>query len=130
MNLYAQFDYFVRENGLDPAAVAHQKADGYEMVTFTEEWEEGKPLQVSLVLYDDQNTVEIYTRRPVEESDTLDVYRKVNRLNAQYRGLTFFTEEGSLILKTECATLGNLDIALSQMLRDLQLATQLFEDFH
>lgn len=129
MELFKQFEYFVEKEGLDSERIYHEKNDDYEVISFFEEIGSNEILNISFIIYNDQDSIEIYTRKRIEANESIDLYRAINNLNIEYRGMSFFYENQCVVLKSSCVTNGNFDNALKQMLRDVQIASIEFKSF-
>lgn len=85
MSNYNNFLKFVEEQGINVDDMYKEKGDTYNIVSFGEETEDGL-YNVTLVIYDDNDVVEIYVRKAINTENVLDVLSRVNNLNAEYMG--------------------------------------------
>lgn len=128
MTLYEQFNSFIKDIGLDLDNIYHEKKEDYEIISFYEEVKNGQVFNVTLVIYNDQDTVEIYIRKQINTSDTLDLYKKINQMNIDYRDMSFFYEESYLVVKSQCTTNGNFEKVIEKMMVNIQVAEKEFEN--
>lgn len=82
-----------------------------------------------LVIYDDNDVVEIYVRKAINTENVLDVLSRVNNLNAEYMGVSFFVGDNVINLKSACSTSGDIEVALKKMVNNMQIAKETFISF-
>lgn len=113
--------------GVFEESIYESKEDGYTMVVFNE-IDEGTRYNIMFAVMSDNNRVEVYVRKRIKvESDTLE---KVNDLNANYSGITFFVDRPDILsVKTLCFTDGDIKVAMVNMLSCLNTATEEFIRF-
>lgn len=129
MSLLNDFFKFAKEQGISEEDIYKEKGEGYTIVSFGEQGEEDVIYNISLILYDDNNTVEIYIRKQINVDDLFDVLKRTNNLNAEYMGVAFFVEDGIISTKSVCSTNGDIEIALKQMVQNMQIAASEFVNF-
>jgi len=130
MNLVNDFMEFAKEQQLNEEDIFTEKAEGYTVISFGEEGEVGVIYNVALVLYDDNNTTEIYVRKAIEVQNLLDVLQKVNELNFEYRGINFFLRDGLVTGKSYVEAHGDIEVVLKQMLQTMRVASEEFSKFN
>ena len=128
MKNYNDFLKFAESQGININDIYKEKGDTYNIVSFGEETDNGA-FNVTLVIYDDDNVVEIYIRKPTNIENILDVFVKVNELNAEYMGVNFFVGDSVINLKSLCNTAGDIEVALKQMVNNMQIAKEVFAKF-
>ena len=129
MSLLEDFLKFAKEQDISQEDIYKEKGMNYTIVSFGEQGEEDTIYNITLILYDDNNTVEIYIRKQINVDDLLDVLKRMNTLNAEYIGVAFFIEDGIISTKSVCYTNGNVEIALRQMVQNMQIAETEFVNF-
>lgn len=128
MNNYKNFLKFAEGQGININDIYKEKGDTYNIVSFGEETNDGV-YNVTLVIYNDDNVVEIYVRKAINTENVLDVLTKVNTLNEKYMGVNFFVRNNVINLKTACETLGDIEVALKKMVNSMQIAKKVFVSF-
>lgn len=126
MSLVNDFYKYTDQIGISKDDIYKETGDGFTLISFGEEVEQGSVFNVALVIYDNDDSVEVYIRKQINCTDELGLLRKLNNMNAEYCGASFFTENNVVSIKSYCKTNGNLDIALAQMIQNMQVAKEEF----
>lgn len=129
MNLVKDFFSFAEAQDINKEDIFMQKGDQYTIVSFGEEAEHDVVYNITLVLYDNDSTVEIYIRKYIDTSNLLEVLEKTNKLNAEYLGVSFFVEDSIISTKAVCEVEGDIEIALRVMVKNMQIAATEFVNF-
>ena len=122
MSLISDFYSYVQKVGISKDDIHEEQGKGFQLVSFGEEGERDVIYNVALLLYDDNDSVEIYIRKAIHEGDELTVLRKLNAMNQEYCGVAFFKEDGLVSIKSYCKTGGNIEIAFRQLVQNMQTA--------
>ncbi len=130
MKLVEGFMKFAEEQNINANDIFTDKGDGYTIISFGEEGEPGIVYNVALILYDDDNQAEVYVRKSVNTSNMLDVLTKLNKLNNDYRGVSFFANDGLVNIKSYCEANGDIEVVLKQMLQTMRVASEEFSKFN
>ena len=81
---------------------------------------------VSLVFYDNNDDVELFIRKQIDDSKVVKVFNQVNNLNVEYRGMSFYLEDSIIVLKSYLQANGNVENVLRHMVGCMQVATEEF----
>lgn len=128
MSNYNNFLKFAEEQGININDMYKEKGDTYNIVSFGEETDDGI-YNVTLVIYNDDDMVEIYVRKAINTDNVLEVLSKTNNLNAEYMGVSFFVGDNVINLKSACSTHGDIEVALKKMVNNMQIAKETFTSF-
>ena len=79
-----------------------------------------------MVFYDNNDDVEIFIRKQIDDRDVVKVFNQVNNLNAEYRGISFYLEDSIIVLKSYIQANENVENVLRQMVGCTQVATEEF----
>jgi len=126
-NMLKKFYDYVDSIGIDKTQIYEEKGDGFTLVSFAEEGEANEIYNLALIFYEDES-LEVYVRKPINDFDEFSVLKKLNELNAEYRSVTFFIDDNMLSLKSYCTTGGDIKVALKEMVQDMQLAQKEFKN--
>lgn len=129
MSLVEDFLKFAEEQEINPNDIYKEKGESYTIVSFGEQTEVDNIYNIVLVLYDDNNTVEIYIRKQINTNNLFDLLQRTNALNAEYMGVSFIIENGVISTKSVCYVNGVLEVALRQMVMNMQIAAAEFVNF-
>lgn len=126
MKLIKDFYEYVQSVGIGREHIYEEEGEGFTLVSFGEEGEPGILYNLALVFYDD-DTVEVYVRKPLKEFEELSLLKQINEWNAEYCGVTFVMEDDMIMVKSYCDTKGDIQAALKEMVQDMQLARKKFK---
>ena len=126
MSLVNKFIKFAKKQGIKTEDLYQEQGEGFSVISFGESGEPGIVYNIALVFYDNNDDVEIYIRKQINDIDIVKVFNYVNNLNAEYRGVTFFLENGLVVLKTYIQVNGNVEKVLRQMVGGMQIASEVF----
>ena len=129
MSLVDGFKKYMQQLGLDAEDLKEVKGDEYTILTFGQKGEKNLVYKILLVIYDNNDAVEIYIQRKATLINRYEVLSKLNDLNMKYFGITFYTEQGEIATKSFCRTGGEVEIAIAQMIQNLQTALTEFANF-
>lgn len=117
----------LKKLGIEEENIHISKENGYTMIVLNE-INEGTRYNIMFAVVDDNDRVEIYVRKRIKvETDTLE---KVNDLNANYSGVTFFVDRPDILsVKTLCFTGGDIKCVMVNMLSCLNAAKEEFTRF-
>ena len=130
MKLAEGFMKFAEEQNIDANNIFTDKGEGYTIISFGEEGEPGIVYNVALILYDDDNQAEVYVRKSVNTSNMPEVLTKLNKLNNDYRGVSFFANDSLVNIKSYCEANGDIEVVLKQMLQTMRVASEEFSKFN
>lgn len=126
MSIYNQFLDFIKAQGVNSNDIFCKNFEDYKIVSFGEQVTENDIYNVSLIIYNDNEIVEIYIRKEIECNNLFELLKQINELNAEYRGISFFIENGTVTLKSLCHTNSSIETVLKQMVLNMQVATEEF----
>lgn len=126
MSLLQDFVNVSKEQGINTEDLYHEKGNGFSIVSFGEEGEQNIIYNIALVFYDNNDDVEIFIRKQIDDSDVVKVFNQVNNLNAEYRGISFYLEDSIIVLKSYIQANENVENVLRQMVGCTQVATEEF----
>lgn len=126
MSLVSKFIEIAKEQGIKPEDLYQEQGDGFSIISFGESGEPGIVYNIALVFYDNNEDVEIFIRKQIDDTDIVKVFNYVNNLNAEYRGVTFFLENGLVVLKTYIQANDDVEKVLRQMIGGIQIASEVF----
>lgn len=126
MSLVNKFIKFAKKQGINTKDLYQEQGDGFSVISFGESGEPGIVYNIALVFYDNNDDVEIYIRKQINDTDIVKVFNYVNNLNAEYRGVTFFLENGLVVLKTYIQANDDVEKVLRQMIGGMQIASEVF----
>lgn len=129
MSLIDDFLKFAKEQEINQEDIFMEKGDNYTIASFGEQGEEDVVYNITLILYSDNSTVEIYIRKQIDSTNLFEILQETNRLNAEYMGISFFVENNIISTKSVCETEGNIEIALKLMVQNMQVAATEFVNF-
>ena len=90
MNLVEAFYRYTEKLEINKENIHEEKGEGFTLLSFGEQGEPNIIYYVILLMYDDNDAVEVYIRKNVEKDDELSVLQQLNRMNAEYCGMSFF----------------------------------------
>ena len=79
-----------------------------------------------MVFYDNNDDVELFIRKQIDDSKVVKVFNQVNNLNVEYRGMSFYLEDSIIVLKSYLQANGNVENVLRHMVGCMQVATEEF----
>lgn len=123
--LKAFYDY-VTSQGIDKNAIYEEKGDGFVVISFPERGEKDCIYNIAIVFYENDDDVEIYVRKPLDNYDEISLLKKLNALNCEYTDVTFLIDDNMLTVKSFLSSQGNVDKILIKMVADVQLAQKEF----
>lgn len=126
MSLLGKFLELSEEIGVESGDLIVENGEGFDLVTFGESVGDGVIYNAALVFYDDDDSAEIYIRKPIETQDEIALLRKLNELNAAYCGISFFVDEGLLNAKSYCRADGNAITVMRQLVQNMEIAKEEF----
>jgi hypothetical protein len=126
MGLLQDFLNVAREQGINVKNMHQEKGNGFTVVSFGEQGECNVVYNIALVFYDNNDDVEIFVRKRINDDNIVQVFNQVNNLNAEYRGVTFYLENGVIVLKSYIQVKGNVRSVLEQMVNQKQTAIEEF----
>lgn len=126
MSLVNKFIEFSKKQGIKTEDLYQEQGDGFSVISFYENGEPDIVYNIALVFYDNNDDVEIYIRKQINDTDIVKVFNYVNNLNAEYRGVTFFLEDGLVVLKTYIQVNGDIIKVLRQIVDGMQIASEVF----
>lgn len=132
MSLVNKFIEFSKEQDIKTEDLYQEQGDGFSVISFNENGEPGILYNIAIVFYDNDDDVEIYIRKQISNTGTVNIFNRVkvfnyvNDLNAEYRGVTFFLEDGLVVLKTYIQANGDIEKVLRQMVGGMQIASEVF----
>lgn len=129
MSLIDDFLKFAKEQEINQEDIFMEKGDNYTIASFGEQGEEDVVYNITLILYSNNSTVEIYIRKQIDSTNLFEILQETNRLNAEYMGISFFVENNIISTKSVCETEGNIEIALKLMVQNMQVAATEFVNF-
>ena len=111
--------------------IFEENGQGYTILSFSEIGKKTLiktiPYNVALVFYSNDNEVKIFVRKKIEPKNIGQVFNQVNNLNAEYRGVTFYLEDKSVVIKSYVQTASNLEKLLKQIVSQLDIAKEEFK---
>ena len=122
LKILDDFYNYVESQGIDKNAIYEEKGDGFVVISFSEKGEENRIYNIAIVIYENDNDVEIYVRKSIKDFDELTLLRKLNALNCEYTDVTFFVDDNMLGVKSYLSSQGKLENVLIKMVSDVQLA--------
>lgn len=130
MSLITEFKNTATELGINTEDFYEEKGNGYTILSFSEIGEKKLmktiPYNVALVFYSNDNEIEIFVRKKINNKNMIQVFNQVNNLNAEYRGIAFYLENESVVLKSYVQTEGNIEKLLKQMVSCVDVAKEEF----
>lgn len=126
MSLLQDFIKVSKKQGINTEDLYQEKGNGFSIVSFGEEGEQNIIYNIALVFYDNDNDVELFIRKQIDDSDVVKVFNQVNNLNAEYRGMSFYLEDSIIVLKSYLQANENVENVLRQMVGCMQVATEEF----
>lgn len=129
MNLFDQFLKFTEEQGINPDDIYKEQREDFSIVSFGEQGEPDAIYNITLVFYKDNDLVEISVRKLIDTEDMFDILKRVNELNADYMGVSFFVENSLISVKTVCNAKGDIEVVLKTMVQNMQIASTEFVKF-
>ncbi|MFI3200277.1 MAG: hypothetical protein R3Y54_01955 [Eubacteriales bacterium] len=129
MKLVTDFYNYIEKIGIQKDAIYEENGNEFTLVSFSEEGEKELAYNIALVLYSNDDIVEIYIRKPIQENYELSILKRLNLLNSEYCGVTFCYENDIVCVKSCCKTSGNIEIAFAQLVQNMQLAKTEFPKF-
>lgn len=126
MSLLQDFIKVSKEQGINTEDLYQEKGDGFSIVSFGEAGEQNIIYNIALVFYDNDDDVELFIRKQIDDSDVVKVFNQVNNLNAEYRGMSFYLEDSIIVLKSYLQANENVENVLRQMVGCMQVATEEF----
>lgn len=126
MSLVSKFIEIAKEQGIKTEDLYQEQGDGFSIISFGESGEPDIVYNIALVFYDNNDDVEIFIRKQIDDTDIVKVFNYVNNLNAEYRGVTFFLENGLVVLKTYIQANDDVEKVLRQMIGGMQIASEVF----
>lgn len=130
MRLLQDFMDFAIEQGVNTEDIYQDSGENYEILSFGEQAEDETIYNVTLVFYEDENTVEIYIRKQIDDTNLFEVLQKINALNAEYIGISFFVDDNIISCKSVSYSNGNVENVIRQMVENMQVASAEFVKFH
>lgn len=130
MNLVEAFYEYAEKLGVSKEDIIKEKGDGFTMLSFGEQGEPNVIYYVILLMYDDNDAVEIYIRKAIETEDELSTLQQLNRWNAEYCGMSFFKQENAVNVKIYCKTAGDLNVVLQYLVQGMDVAKTEFPNIH
>lgn len=126
MSLLQDFIEVSKEQGINTEDLYQEQGEGFSIVSFGETGEKDIIYNVALVFYDNNDEVEIFIRKQINDDEIVKVFNQINNLNAEYRGVTFYLENKIVALKSYVQVNGKIEIALKQMVGCMQIAQDVF----
>ena len=123
--LKAFYDYATSQ-GIDKNAIYEEKGDGFVVISFPERGEKDCIYNITIVFYENDDDVEIYVRKPISNYDEYKLLKRLNVLNCEYTGVTFFIDDDMLSLKSFLSSQGDVEKVLITMVADVLLAQEEF----
>lgn len=131
MSLVTEFKNTAAELGINKCDFYEENGQEYTILSFSEIGEKTLiktiPYNVALVFYSNDNEVEIFVRKKIESKNIVQVFNQVNNLNAEYRGVAFYLEDTSVVIKSYVQTEGNIEKLLKQMVSQVDIAKEEFK---
>ena len=122
MKLLNNFYDYAAAQGVDKNAIYEEKGDGFVVVSFPERGEQDCIYNIAIVFYENDDDVEIYVRKQINDYDELTLLRKLNALNCEYTDVTFLVDDHMLTVKSFLPAQGDINRVLVKMVADVQLA--------
>ncbi len=126
MKLLDDFYEYATSQEVSKEEIYEERGEGFTVVAFSDAGEDDCIYNIAIVFYDNEDDVEIYTRRQIKDYDEYDVLKKMNELNCEYTDVTFLIDDDMLTVKSHILTNGELEKILIKMVSDVQLAKQEF----
>ena len=126
MSLVNNFYKVAEQLGVHKNDIYEEKGDGFVLIAFGEEVSESSVYNVALVFYDNNDDVEVYIKKEILSNDEFTVLKKLNEMNAEYCGVSFYMENSALVSKSFCRTNGKIDVALAQMTQNMEVTKKEF----
>lgn len=126
MSLLQDFIEVSKEQGINTADLYQEQGDGFSIVSFGESGERNIIYNIALVFYDNDDDVEVFIRKQINDEEIVKVFNQINNLNAEYRGVTFYLEDKIVVLKSYVQAKGKIEVALKQMVGCMQIAQEVF----
>lgn len=130
MNLVEAFYRYTEKLEINKENIHEEKGDGFTLLSFGEQGEPNIIYYVIMLMYDDNDAVEVYIRKNVEKDDELSVLQQLNRMNAEYCGMSFFKQENAVNVKIYCKTGGKLEVVLERLVQGMDVAKTEFPNIH
>ena len=130
MNLFEKFLDLTNEIGIerDDLVILDEDNENFKLVTFGEKIDDSIIYNVALVFYDDDDSVEIYVRKPIENYDELTLLRNINEQNASFSGISFYVEENLLNAQSVCRSNNNPVTVIQQLVQTMETAKEVFPE--
>ena len=132
MNLVKQMKKLIKKSKIQWED-AFERHDGHSTVSFFMELEDDVFYKIVFVIHDNDSDVEIYFSKPIDMGENLDEvfekYKMVNSLNASYRGMNFFLEEGFVTARTFMATGGDFEVVKESFRNGVDIVSEEFVVF-
>lgn len=126
MSLFNDFIKVSKEQGIQTEDIYQEREDGFSIVSFGETGEPDVIYNIAIVFYDNDDDVELYIRKQINDENVVKVFNQINNLNAEYRGITFYLEDGIVVLKSYVQARESVEAVLKQMVGCMQIATEVF----
>lgn len=123
MSLLQDFIKVSKEQGINTEDLYQEKGNGFSIISFGETGEQNIIYNIALVFYDNDDDVELFIRKQIDDSEVVKVFNQVNNLNAEYRGMSFYLEDSIVVLKSYVQANGNVENVLRHMVGCMQVAT-------
>ena len=130
MNLVEAFYRYTEKLEINKENIHEEKGEGFTLLSFGEQGEPNIIYYVIMLMYDDNDAVEVYIRKNVEKDDELSVLQQLNRMNAEYCGMSFFKQENAVNVKIYCKTGGKLEVVLERLVQGMDVAKTEFPNIH
>ena len=110
MSLLQDFIKVSKEEGINADDLYQEQGEGFSIVSFGEMGEKDIIYNIAMVFYDNNDDVEVFIRKQINDDEIVKVFNQVNNLNAEYR------------------VNGSIEIALKQMVGCMQIAQDVFPE--
>ena len=84
MSLLQDFIEVSKEQGINTADLYQEQGDGFSIVSFGESGERNIIYNIALVFYDNNDDVEVFIRKQINDDEIVKVFNQVNNLNALF----------------------------------------------
>ena len=128
MSLLQDFIKVSKEEGINADDLYQEQGEGFSIVSFGEMGEKDIIYNIAMVFYDNNDDVEVFIRKQINDDEIVKVFNQVNNLNAEYRGVTFYLEDKIIVLKSYVQVNGSIEIALKQLVGCMQIAQDVFPE--
>lgn len=128
MKLLNEFYEYAKSLGLNMADMYTQEDETVTLVSFPEKLDAEKLLYISLAFRKDADKIEVYARKDYESEMDIDLLQRINLLNLDYSGVTFFVAGGMVSLRIVLEEANTIDDLVAKILMAITIATETFKD--